>query len=403
MSLWRWLARWRSLRAEYPRQFWLLFWGLLISATGSSMVWPFLTIYVRERFAVPLQTVTLLLTLNSVAGLATSMVAGTVVDRFGRRGAMLLSLFGGGLIFVAMSAAGTLGAWAVVMLANGAVSPLYRVGSNAMVADLIEADRRASAYALLRLIANVGVAIGPSVGGFLTVVSYSLTFYAAAIAHILFGLLILLFAHETVPEGERGDGKEAEVGYREVFRDRSFLAFCGTYTLAGMAYATMMVLLPVYAKEQFGVPENRYGFIMATNAAMVVLFQYGVTRITERYPHLLVLAVGSLFYAAGVGSVALGRGFPSFLASMVILTIGEMVAMPTSTTLTANLAPPTMRGRYMSVYGLTWGLALALGPVLGGFLGDRFGPVAMWYGATALALFAAAGFLVLWGRLRQTG
>jgi len=168
-----------------------------------------------------------------------------------------------------------------------------------------------------------------------------------------------------------------------------------------MAYALMMVFLPVYAKENFGVPENQYGFIMATNAAMVVLFQYTITRVTERYHHLPVLAVGSLFYALGAGSVALGWNFPTFVASMVILTIGEMIMMPTSTALTANLAPSSMRGRYMSVYSLTWGISLGLGPVVGGFLNDNLAPVAIWYGGLAMGLVGTLGFVLLARALRE--
>jgi MFS family permease len=162
-----------------------------------------------------------------------------------------------------------------------------------------------------------------------------------------------------------------------------------------MAYSLMMVLLPVYVKENFGVPESSYGFIMAANAAMVVLFQYGVTRLTQRFYHLPVLAVGSLFYALGVGSVAWGAGFAGFLLSMVILTIGELIMIPTSTALTANLAPPDMRGRYMGMYGLTWGVAMGIGPVLGGTLNDQVAPVAIWYAGLALGAIAMAGFVVL--------
>lgn len=366
------------------------------------MVWPFLTIYMRQRLNVPLTTVALLLTLNSVVGLATTTIAGPLVDRFGRKGAMILSLAVGSLTFVGMSAAGTLGLWSLLMIVSGAFSPLYRVGSNSMVADLIEPERRASAYALLRLIANLGVAIGPSVGGFFATVSYALAFYTAATAHVAFTLLILFFVRETMPQATETPGEAAtDSGYGQVLRDRPFLAFCGVYTLAGMAYSLMMVLLPVYAKENFGVPENQYGFIMATNAAMVVLFQYTITRTTERYHYLPVLAIGSLFYAVGVGSVALGRNFLTFLVSMVILTIGEMIMIPTSTALTANLAPPTMRGRYMSVYGLTWGAGFAIGPVLGGFLNDQLAPVAIWYGGLAMGLAATLGFGLLGRALRS--
>ena len=395
------LDRMRRATAGYPRQFWLLFWGMLISATGGSMIWPFLTIYMRQRLDIPLTTVTLLLTLNAAAGLMTTFVAGPAVDRFGRKGAMFLSLAIGSIMMLAMSMAGTLQLWAILMAINGAFGPLYRVGSNSMVADLIEPERRASAYALLRMSNNLGVAIGPSVGGFITSASYALAFYSAAGASATFALLVMFFMSETVPQRQvAADQPQTDGGYSQVLRNRPFLAFCGVYTLAVMAHVLMMVLLPVYAKENFGVPESQYGFIMAANAAMVVLLQYTTTRITERYHHLPVLAVGSLFIALGTGSVALGWNFPTFLASMVILTIGEMIVMPTSTALTANLAPPDMRGRYMSIYGLTWGIGFGIGPVIGGFLNDNLAPVAIWYGGLVMGLAAAVGFVLLARALR---
>jgi MFS family permease len=242
------------------------------------------------------------------------------------------------------------------------------------------------------------VAIGPTVGGFVTSVSYSVAFWIAAGAALCYALLVGVFMRETIPRWPAEERAKQVKGYGPVLRDRPFIAFCAVYTFAGMAYSLMMVLFPVYVKENFGVPESSYGFIMATNAAMVVLFQYGVTRITQRYYHLPVLAVGSLFYALGVGSVAWGTGFASFLLSMVILTVGELIMIPTSTALTANLAPPDMRGRYMGVYGLTWGVAMGIGPVLGGVLNDLVAPVAIWYAGLALGAIAVGGFLVL-GRL----
>jgi len=212
---------------------------------------------------------------------------------------------------------------------------------------------------------------------------------------------VLFFVAETVPQKQvASDQPQTDGGYGQVLRDRPFLVFCGMYSLAVMAHVLLMVLLPVYAKENFGVPESQYGFIMATNAAMVVLFQYATTRVTERYHHLPVLAVGSLFLALGTGSVALGWNFPTFLASMVLLTIGEMVVVPTSTALTANLAPPTMRGRYMSIYSLTWGIGFGIGPVVGGFLNDNLAPVAIWYGGLGMGLVAALGFVLLARALR---
>ena len=390
--------RLRETTAGYPRQFWLLFWGVLVNSSGSSMVWPFLTIYLRQRLDVPLTTIALLFTLNSLAGLASTSLTGPAVDRFGRKGAMVLSLGAGCVFMLALARVDSFGSAALLMVLKGFTDPLYRVGSDAMVADLIPPARRAGGYALLRMIANLGVAIGPTIGGFVTSVSYSLAFSIAAGTTLCYALLVGVFMRETIPQWPAEERAKQVRGYGPVLRDRPFMTFCATYTFAGMAYSLMMVLLPVYVKENFGVPESSYGFIMATNAAMVVLFQYGITKLTQRHYHLPVLAVGSLFYALGVGSVAWGTGLPAFLLSMVILTIGEMIMIPTSTALTANLAPPDMRGRYMGVYGLTWGVAMGIGPVLGGMLNDRVAPVAIWYAGLVLGGIASAGFVLL-GRL----
>jgi MFS family permease len=390
--------RLRETSAGYPRQFWLLFWGVLVNSSGSSMVWPFLTIYLRQRLDVPLTTIALLFTLNSLAGLASTSLTGPAVDRFGRKGAMVLSLGAGCVFMLALARVDSFGSAALLMVLKGFTDPLYRVGSDAMVADLIPPAQRAGAYSLLRMIANLGVAIGPTIGGFVTSVSYSLAFSIAAGTTLCYALLVGIFMRETIPQWPAEERAKQVRGYGPVLRDRPFMAFCSIYTFAGMAYSLMMILLPVYVKENFGVPESSYGFIMATNAAMVVLFQYGVTRLTQRYYHLPVLAVGSLFYALGVGSVAWGTGFGGFLISMVILTIGELIMIPTSTALTANLAPPDMRGRYMGVYGLTWGVAMGIGPVLGGVLNDQVAPVAIWYAGLLLGAIAVAGFVLL-GRL----
>jgi len=408
------ITRFRSTVAGYPRQYWVLFWGLLINSIGGGLWWPFLTIYMRERLAVPLTTITLLFTLNAVAGLAAMSIAGPAVDRFGRRFAMIIGLVASGLILLAMSAAQTLPVWALLMLVQGLFNPFYRVGSDAMVADLIPPVRRAGAYALLRMINNLGIAVGPAIGGFVIGVSYGLAFYIAAAANLLFVTLIVFFVRETLPRratpalpgatadaGSQDEAPKREGGYGPVLRDRPFVALCGVFVLATMPAAIMMMLLAVYAKENFGLPESQYGFIMATNAAMVVLFQYAVTRRSQAYPPLQVLALGAFFYAIGAGSVALGGGFWGFWLSMVILTIGELLIAPTGTAVAANLAPPDMRGRYMGLYGITWGVAFGIGPVIAGYLNDNVAPRAIWIFALVVGLTAAAGFLLLRGRLAR--
>ena len=75
--------------------------------------------------------------------------------------------------------------------------------------------------------------------------------------------------------------------------------------------------------------------------------------------------------------------------------------MPTSTTYTANLAPADMRGRYMSVYSLTWNVAYGIGPVMGGFLNDNVGPSATWVGGGIVGAVAVVMYLLLAAREKR--
>ena len=383
---------------EYPRQFWLLFWGMLLSTIGASMIWPFLMVYASERLNLPLTQTASLVTINSTASLIMTFAAGQITDRVGRKLVMVISLLSNGVVYLFLSHAATYTQFAILMVLLGASNPLYRVGADAMMADLITPDKRADAYSVMRMSNNAGVAIGPSVGGFLAAASQYLAFYIASTGLFIFGLLILFFAVETLPvtsKEETARKKEVWGGYDRVFKDRPFITTI-TNMIFGLITASLMwVLLPVYATKVVGVPKQLYGFIPTTNALMVVFLQVLVTQWTKKHPPLRMIALGMLFYAFGVGSVVLGTGFWGFWTSMVIITIGELIIVPTSSTYVANLAPADMRGRYMSIYGLTWSLSIGIGPLLGGFLSDNFGPPATWYGGFLIGITSVILFFVI--------
>ncbi|MEN6482925.1 MAG: MFS transporter, partial [Anaerolineaceae bacterium] len=328
------------LFGKYPRQFWLMFWGMLISTVGSSMIWPFLMIYVSEKLALPLTLTASLMTINAVAGLVFAFVAGSITDKVGRKWVMIISLLGNGLAYLVMSRAGTLWQFAIIMALQGAFNPLYRVGSDAMLADLIPSEQRADAYSLLRMSNNLGVAVGPAIGGFIASASYTIAFYSAAAGLITYSILLLLRAKETLqiqPQSEIEKPKERLGGYDIVIKDKPFMLFNLAFTLTTICAAVVWTLLSVYSKNNYNVPEKLYGFIPATNAIMVVVFQYLVTQRTKKYKTMPVLAVGALLYAIGAGSIAFGTGFWGFWLSMVILTIGELIVAPTASTFVANL------------------------------------------------------------------
>jgi len=382
---------------EYPKQIRLMFFGMLISTIGSSMIWPFLMIYVRQRVNLPLTLIASLMTINATAGLIAAFIAGPITDRIGRKWVMVFSLAGNGVVHFFMSNANDFLSFAILMSLSGTFNPLYRVGADAMLADLIPSEKRPDAYALMRLSNNAGISIGPMVGGFISSVSFTITFFFAGTGMLIYSLLLAFFAHETLPKNASLSEHilKSFGGYLQVLRDTQFLSFIGAFILAQMCAVMIWILMPVYANGIYKVPESQYGFIPTTNALMVVFLQVFVTRITKRYRPLPVMTLGTFFYTLGVGSVAFGHSFIGFWISIVIMTVGELILMPTASSYVAGLAPPDMRGRYMSVAGLTWSAAAGIGPLMGGYLNDNIAPVATWYGGFTIGNIGILGFLLL--------
>ena len=393
------ITRMRSTIEEYPLQFWILFCGRFIGSAGGSLVWPFMTIYLRQRLEIPLTTVGFLFAISSGVGLFSQAIWGPVVDRYGRKVAMVAGLSNEIMVMLGFAFLDSLGAYAVLVAASGLIEPASRIGSDAMIADLIEPDKRAGAYALMRMVANAGVAIGPAVGGFLAEQSYFLSFMVAASTATFVLLLTIFLVKETKPEvPEAPEVERPAGGYGYIFRDFYFLAFCGASILLWMAYEPFMQILPVYMKEGFGILESRFGAIMMVNALMVVFFQFAVTRVTQRYPDTYVMAAGAFWTGLGALGAALSGNFWGFLLAMIVLTIGELIWAPTSITFVARVAPMDMRGRYMGVYGIVGGISWGVGPILNGAFYDNVAPVSVWYVSLTVAMLSILAFLLM-GRI----
>jgi MFS family permease len=328
-----------------------------------------------------------------------------VADKIGRKIVMTLSLIGTGLAYFLLMRAESYGQFAALMVLIGFSNPLYQVGADAMLADMIPAAKRTNAFAMNRIASNAGFAMGPAIGGFLATRSYDLAFYSAAIGFLSYSLLLIFFAKETLVKLVTKDNEQtashalnpldAVQGYSKVLRDRSFMIFSFTVSIGLIAPLMLWILMPVYSKTNFGMVESLYGWIPTTNGLMCVFVQYPVTAITRRFRTLPVLTAGMLIYAIGVGSVALMSGFWGFWLSMVILTFGELTLVPTASKYVADLAPADLRGRYISIYWLGWGLARTLAPMIGGLLNDTIAPRAIWIGGLLFGLTSAIGLFVL--------
>lgn len=383
---------------RYPFQFWLLFFGLIISTTGTTMVWPFLTIYASETLAMPLVVVTSLMTFNSVSGLISSIVAGSLVDYFGRKGIMVFGIFGMAIVYLGYIFAAEFWQFALLMFFSGSFSPLYRIGTDAIIADMLPPEERAQAYGLVRMGRNIGVALGPILGGLVLSHSYNIGFISATLALSIFGLITVLFLEETI---ERKPGKQRESlsdqfrVFHQALHNKAFVRMLGAFTLMEICATLMWVILAVYIKQNFGIQEDQYSWIPTTNALLVIFLQVLITRRTTRYDPHRVMPVGAAFYPVAMLIVAFSSNFWGFLAAMIVMTIGELITAPTATAYVANLAPPHQRGRYLGFFGLNWFVALSIGPIGAGYLSDQFSIQTPWLVGAVVGVLSVLAFLSL--------
>lgn len=388
----------KILYRRYPFQFWLMFLGLIVSSTGTTMVWPFLTIYASEKLLMPMAAITSLMTFNSVSGFASNVVAGSLVDRFGRKSIMVIGLFGMALVYLLYIFVAEYWQFALLMLLSGIFNPLYRVGTDASVADMVPPEDRTQAYSLVRMARNVGVALGPILGGVVLSRSYTIGFVSATVALVFFGFLTLFFLKETLQREEakvHENFRDQMVVIREAFRNNAFSKMVLSFTLMEICATLIWVFLSVYIKNNFGISESQYSWIPTTNALMVIFIQVGINRIVARQEPTKVMPIGAAFYPLSMLIVALSRNFWGFLLAMVVLTIGELITAPTATAYVANIAPPEQRGRYLGYFGLTWYAALSIGPMGAGFLTDNISTTAPWYAGVIVGILAVISYLSL--------
>jgi MFS family permease len=406
MSLRRPLARVRNIYDEYPRQFWVLIVGMFIDRIGGALMFPFFTLYVTRKFDVGMTEVGILFAVFSISSVVGSMFGGALTDRLGRKGMLIFGLIASALTSLLMGLVGTLELFFGTALVVGLLANAGGPAQQAMVADLLPEEKRAQGFGFLRVVANLAVTIGPAIGGLLAARSYLLLFICDAVASTITAGIVALAIQETKPEAPEGEPEETMVqtfgGYRDVLRDVTYVLFMGACVLMTVVYMQMNTTLSVYLRDTHAIAEQGFGYILSLNAGMVVLFQFSITRWIAKYRPLIVMAVGTLLYAIGFGMYGLVSTYVLFLVAMVVITIGEMMTAPTSQALVAQLAPEDMRGRYMAVFGFTWVIPSAVGPLLAGLIMDNADPHWVWHASGLVGLVAAGAFALLERRVGRS-
>jgi len=391
---------------DYPRVFWIVIGVTFIDRLGGAILWPFFTLYVTEKFNIGMTQVGLLFGVFSIMGIIGSTIGGALTDRIGRKKMIIFGLFTSAVSSIWLGLSESLDIFVIGALTVGFLADIAGPARQALIADILPPEQRAEGFGILRVVVNLSVTIGPAIGGLLATQSYLLLFITDALASSFVAVLILFFLPEThavLSSGPKESMWTTFKGYGNVVKDAFFMLFWGAGILMSLVYLQMNSTMAVYLRDAHGIPPQGFGYILSLNAAMVVVFQFWITRRIRGQDPFKVMARGMFLYAVGFGLYGLFSDFYMFAFAMVIITIGEMLVSPVQQALVAEMAPEAMRGRYMAFFGFSWAISAMIGPLLGGLILDNLDPRLLWLMAFLVGLVAVGVYLYLdrWNAERE--
>ncbi|GAA2062474.1 MFS transporter [Streptomyces albiaxialis] len=385
-----------------PRAFWWLWTSTLINRLGA-FVATFLALYLTVERGYSASYAGLVGALYGAGGVVSSIGAGVLTDRLGRRPTLLLAQLSTAASVAALSLMTHPVAIAAVAGLVGMSTNASRPAVQAMIADMVPPEDRVRAFALNYWAINLGFAISSTSAGLIAQYSYHLLFFTESAMVLACAILVYVKLPESRPErsavpraGEARDDGQVSMG--TVLRDGRFMTVVGLSLLVASLIQQGFVALPV-AMGQQGFSSSDFGMAIAVNGLLIVVVQLPITRFIEKREPGGVLVVSSLLVGFGFGLNAFAGTVPFFVFAVVVWTVGEVINTPTQMGLVVRLSPVHGRGRYQGMYSMSWAAANLSAPLAGGYVIDRFGADVLWAASAVVGVIAAVGYALLLRRL----
>jgi len=386
----------RKYRASYaglPRDAWALSFILFINMSGTMVVF-FLTLYLTRHLGFTVVRAGQVLSGYGFGMLLGNLLGGLASDRLGARRTQRLSLALSGAFLISLGFFKDFPSVLAFMFLYGVSAAALFPANASALAEICAPEIRSRGFVLSRLANNLGVTIGPVVGGFLAGRHYGLLFWVDGMTSLLAALAFFIMFPS--------DRRSGAVAAKEK-RPRPLAWRCDgvmiSILLLTIGLSTVFIQLfgtfPLFMKAAYGLSERLIGPLFAVNTVLIVIFQMPLTHGVERFKRGRVAASGAVFLGAGLGLLPLGRGALYAAATVAVWTLGEMLIMPTLVTMISLRAPEGAQGQYQGAFGLAFGIGYILGPALGTHLYEASGGTVLWLAAAGLCSAIATGFLVL--------
>jgi MFS family permease len=384
--------------------------GTAVNYFGTGLIVPFEIIYLHLARGFPTATAGLVLAAVMGTAAAVTPLSGALLDRFRAKPILITGNLASALGYAGFAFAGRPWQAFACSAVGGAGFGLATTANQVLSLTLVSAEQRASSIALRRVAGNFGLGSGATVAGFIVASANDLRAFQAL--YLLDGLTFAAFALVVlagIPNPRLAGAalaRDRGTGFLAVAHDRLFLVLLAANIVLVMTGGALFTnILAPFAKAHTPVGPGEIGVVFFINTFFIVVAQIPATRVVKRMRRTHALAATSALFAIGLLAVLLATLTSSTLAASavlagvaIVIAIGECAQFIVTGVVVADLAPPHLLGRYMSLYGLSFTTGVALGPAVGGAL-LATSPDAVWWGGALTAALTGVGLLLLGDRV----
>ncbi len=359
------------------------------------MVLPFMTMYATQKLHYSIVQAGIIMALFGVGSIVGAYFGGRLTDRVGFYNVQLFALFGGGVMFIVL---GYLENYIAICLGAFVLSTInesFRPANSTAIAYYSLPENRIRSYSLNRLAINLGWAFGGAIGGFLAGHNYHLLFWVDGLTNISAAILLIFVL--PIPKNLKASVAQSKQLISKVtsaYADKQYLMFILCTVLFAFCFFQMFTILPVYLKTKLGISEQLIGTLMAINGLVIAFVEMVlIYKLEARNQPLIFMKYGVWLVGLSYGLYNILTGhFGLALFCMMIITAGEMLAMPFMNSYWIGRSANHNRGQYAALYTMGWGIAQVVAPSLGGFVVERFGYQTLWWMVFSIAIVSGWGY-----------
>ncbi|GGA87542.1 MDR family MFS transporter [Puia dinghuensis] len=391
----RTISLYRDAYSGLSRSTWLLSVVMLVNRSGT-MVIPFMTIYLTQpSMGYTIGQAGAVIGIFGLGAVCGGFLGGRMTDRFGFHRVQLVTLTGGGMLFILLGQMRSYPLICGCTFLLSVVNEAFRPANSTAIAAYSKEENRTRSYSLNRLAINLGWAVGGAIGGILASINYHLLFWVDGCTNLLAAFLLRRFLGEAMTSvATHGEDQQPADAMLTPYRDKIYLWFICCTILFATCFFQLFSVLPVYYKRTLHMPEYMIGLLMTMNGLIIAVFEMIlVFRLEGRRENLYYIV-----YGAGLVGVSylllniLPLSVAAVFFCMVLTTVGEILAMPFMNSFWVSRTTSTTRGQYAGLYTIAWSTAQVVGPAGGAEIADRVGFKPLWWLVGGVCFVAAMGF-----------